>query len=353
MAAVMGPSIAQHPSPFRAAHNVSVSQSRQGFHPPPSAPPKPASTQPSTTRDPFYGHENAARLCARFITHLFACPEYPPSSSGSTVKLPYFIAYALHRTKLHASVTFAALVLLQRLKARFPTARGSSGHRLFVSAFMIASKVICDDTYSNKSWSIVAQSMFQLREINQMEREMCQYLDWELNVDPVTLQEFEAMIRKDFAGPGPYPTYILPSPSKATPPPPSTVFPSSTPTPGPTSSSSSTPSPSPYAPQRYPSPPKPVRPSPPPAAPLAHPPAPSYSPPDTPETPSPSYSTSSSPASTASPKTPHGIEDHTARIVSAESSPVSKHDAMPVQQQQHQVSIGKSKMFAFAIPSVW
>ncbi|KAF8136960.1 hypothetical protein EV363DRAFT_1534015, partial [Boletus edulis] len=37
------------------------------------------------------------------------------------------------------SVTFAALVLLQRLKARFPTAWGSSGHRLFISAFMLAS----------------------------------------------------------------------------------------------------------------------------------------------------------------------------------------------------------------------
>ncbi|KAG1869335.1 hypothetical protein DFJ58DRAFT_631955, partial [Suillus subalutaceus] len=72
--------------------------------------------------------------------------------------------------------TFAALILLQRLKARFPIAWGSSGHRLFMSAFMLASKVICDDTYSNKSWSIVVQGMFQLREINQMEHKMCQYL---------------------------------------------------------------------------------------------------------------------------------------------------------------------------------
>ena len=81
---------------------------------------------------------------------------------------------------------------------------------------MIASKVICDDTYSNKSWSIVGQGMFQLREINQMEREMCQYLDWELNVnvEPGTLKEFEDMVRKDFAGPGPYPTYVLQTISK-------------------------------------------------------------------------------------------------------------------------------------------
>jgi hypothetical protein len=87
----------------------------------------------------------------------------PPSSTHSQAKLPFFIAYALHRTKLHQAVTFGALVLLQRLKARFPTARGSSGHRWFISAFMIASKVICDDTYSNKSWSSQIQ-------------EVCQYL---------------------------------------------------------------------------------------------------------------------------------------------------------------------------------
>jgi len=80
---------------------------------------------------------------------------------------------------------------------------------------MLASKVICDDTYSNKSWSIVAQGMFQLREINQMEREMCQYLEWELNVDPVTLRDFEEMVKKDFVGPRPYSTYyILPTSPK-------------------------------------------------------------------------------------------------------------------------------------------
>jgi hypothetical protein len=47
---------------------------------------------------------------------------------------------------------------------------------------MIESKVICDDTYSNKSWSIVAQGM-STQEINQMEREVCSYLDWEVTVD--------------------------------------------------------------------------------------------------------------------------------------------------------------------------
>jgi hypothetical protein len=80
---------------------------------------------------------------------------------------------------------------------------------------MLASKIICDDTYSNKSWCIVGQGMFALREINQMEREMCSYLEWQLNVDPTTLRDFQARVQLDFAGPGPYPPMVLPQPAPA------------------------------------------------------------------------------------------------------------------------------------------
>jgi hypothetical protein len=47
-----------------------------------------------------------------------------------------------------------------------------------------------------------------------MEREMCEDLKWELNVDSITLREFEDIIRKDFN-----PIHILPSTKKSTPPP--------------------------------------------------------------------------------------------------------------------------------------
>jgi hypothetical protein len=62
---------------------------------------------------------------------------------------------------------------------------------------MIASKIICDDTYSNQSWGIVAQKMFALKEINQMEREMCGYLEWNLNVQGAELADFEAKVRAE------------------------------------------------------------------------------------------------------------------------------------------------------------
>jgi hypothetical protein len=57
--------------------------------------------------------------------------------------------------------------------------------------------------------------MFALREINQMEREMCSYLEWQLNVDPSTLRDFQSCVQQDFAGPGPYPAMVLPQPALA------------------------------------------------------------------------------------------------------------------------------------------
>ena len=69
--------------------------------------------------------------------------------------------------------------------------------------FTMASKIICDDTSSNKSWSIVALEMPDLREIDQMEREMCSHLNCKSTVDPSVLADFEGPVKRDIKGPGP------------------------------------------------------------------------------------------------------------------------------------------------------
>ncbi|KAJ8583364.1 hypothetical protein M405DRAFT_867086 [Rhizopogon salebrosus TDB-379] len=131
------------------------------YHPS-APPPKPQSTQPSSTRhsDPFYGHKKPSCLYARFITYLIACPKHP--SSSSTLNC---ISLSPPSPPRPPSTSEGLL----------PYARGCD--RLFVFAFMLASKVIYDDTCLNKYiGSIITQGMFQLREINQMDREMCQYI---------------------------------------------------------------------------------------------------------------------------------------------------------------------------------
>ncbi|KAE8260624.1 hypothetical protein A4X13_0g219 [Tilletia indica] len=148
--------------------------------------------------DPFYGRRVISELCERVIASLFECSlDSTAASMGvkgcdqrPTHRLSEFIAYALYRTRLPIQVTYQALYLLKRLKSRYPGARGSSGHRLFISALMLASKSTCDDTYSNKSWTIVGQGLFTLREVNQMERELFSYLGYRVNVDCEVLQYF-------------------------------------------------------------------------------------------------------------------------------------------------------------------
>ena len=288
---------------------------------------------PNSKTDPYHGQEHLAKIAARFITHLFACPDYPPSSTHAHAKLPFFIAYALHRTKLHQSVMFASLILLQRLKARFPSARGSSGHRLFISAFMISSKVMCDDTYSNKSWSVVAQGMFNLREINQMEREMCNYLEWELTAANPMLATFETAVKRDFREQKPsYPTYPTSFVSKRA------ARAEASTSNSPFQEQSSTSSPVPGFTQNGPPGAKPGTPT-----------KGSWnSDPDTINTPSPSFSHTSSPQTPGSPVTPVGGTDPNPKIRGVDHSP-----AFGVIERFYNTHPLKSKMFAFAIPSGW
>ncbi|KAF6756130.1 hypothetical protein DFP72DRAFT_754464, partial [Ephemerocybe angulata] len=147
----------------------------------------------------FYSFERAGLLCSRFITHLFFCPHEHPTIRREDATLPRFIAHVIRRSSLHRSVTFFALLLINRLKMRYPSCRGSSGHRLFIAAMMIASKVLHDETYANSSWAVVTRGFFTLREINQMEREMCRFLEWELTIDGPRLAAFERAVVAEFS----------------------------------------------------------------------------------------------------------------------------------------------------------
>jgi hypothetical protein len=76
-------------------------------------------------------------------------------------------------------------------------AHDSSVHGLSISMFTIALKIMYGDTYLNEFWRIVVQGMFSLLEMNQMEREMCSYLEWKLTVDNLS-SNFEVMVTQNF-----------------------------------------------------------------------------------------------------------------------------------------------------------
>ncbi|KAB5588212.1 hypothetical protein CTheo_8346 [Ceratobasidium theobromae] len=154
----------------------------------------------SALANQYYGHEDTAKICAQYINQSFSCSDILPTTSHSTMAptLAHFVAHTLYRTCLSPSLAFYALYLLSRLKDHFPTVTCPNGHRLYISAFMIAAKANSDNSYSNKDWCIVGQNVFSLGDINRMEREMCGFLRWILNVKPEDLRDFEAMVRKDY-----------------------------------------------------------------------------------------------------------------------------------------------------------
>ena len=65
---------------------------------------------------------------------------------------------------------------------------------------MLSLKVICNNAYSNKSQSTIGQAVSALCKINQSERGMCSYLEWQLSTGLTTLREFEQKAKRDFKG---------------------------------------------------------------------------------------------------------------------------------------------------------
>ena len=143
--------------------------------------------------NPFYTRKQTTRLCVHFISCLPISSTYPHSSANLNIKLSYFIVYVHLRMKLHSFIMFTTFML----KVHFPTTWGSLGCCLVISTFMLTPKMICDNIDSNKSWSIVAKACSNCEKST-----MCQYLKWELNINPIMLREFEEMICKDFIGLG-------------------------------------------------------------------------------------------------------------------------------------------------------
>lgn len=130
-----------------------------------------------------------AKMAAAFISrYIFFEPE---------TTLQQRIVKILRRTPLDPIVTFAALFLLQRrrLSPPDPTAV-CGGFELFVSAFIVASQLVEDRTYSNESFAIVAG--LPVTSINQIQNELCFHLHWQLDVDWQELEDFKEKMLVEF-----------------------------------------------------------------------------------------------------------------------------------------------------------
>jgi hypothetical protein len=119
--------------------------------------------------------------------------------------LPYFIAVALSQSRLPDVNALAALTLLQRLKTRHPdrfftgvepVPQCVEAERLFLCAYIAATKVLNDDRYGLRFWVRVGQNKFPLEELVQMEKKFLEDLDWRTGIDDASLATYEMILER-------------------------------------------------------------------------------------------------------------------------------------------------------------
>ncbi|KAI0063231.1 hypothetical protein BV25DRAFT_1915551 [Artomyces pyxidatus] len=107
----------------------------------------------------------------------------------------HFMQKLLQTTQLSQSVIVLSLHYVYRLKERNSVTipQPGSEFRVAVAALMMANKFVDDNTYTNKTWSEV--SGIELTEVNKMEREFLEGIDFGLYVDKQTYDAWVNLLK--------------------------------------------------------------------------------------------------------------------------------------------------------------
>ena len=117
----------------------------------------------------------------------YPSPPTSPSES-SQPRLPSlmtFITRLVRYTNVYTPTLLTTVCYLNKLKRILPkdaTGLPSTIHRIFLACLILSAKFHNDSSPLNKHWVKYTDGLFTLEDVNLMERQLLQLLDWDLRV---------------------------------------------------------------------------------------------------------------------------------------------------------------------------
>lgn len=116
-------------------------------------------------------------------------PSPPTSPTKATKPFPSlmtFISKLVRYTNVYTGTLMATLVYLNKLKSKLPQdAQGlpCTRHRIFLACLILSAKYHNDSSPKNKHWTRYTDGLFDLADVNLMERQLLSLLNWDLRVE--------------------------------------------------------------------------------------------------------------------------------------------------------------------------
>ncbi|SCU97313.1 LAME_0F19262g1_1 [Lachancea meyersii CBS 8951] len=132
--------------------------------------------------------------CAKETKSAYPSPPASPSRSSKRPlpSLMTFITRLVRYTNVYTSTLLTATCYLHKLQKILPKdAHGlpSTSHRIFLACLILSAKFHNDSSPQNRHWAEYTDGVFCLEDVNLMERQLLQLLNWDLRIEEEALYD--------------------------------------------------------------------------------------------------------------------------------------------------------------------